>query len=82
MVLYIIVVKILDTHHCRSPLVQGGLEIPIQESLVKQYYKEPLDGKFEDVTDIVLVGHTVSPHFQQGYTCSLHPEVGKYQLHR
>ena len=68
----IVVVKILDTHHCRLPLVQGGLEIPIQvivkmdnspqnkdalfkyESLVEQYYKEPVDGKFEDVTATVL----------------------------
>ena len=24
------------------------------ESLVEQYYKEPVDGKFEDVTDMVL----------------------------
>ena len=68
----IVVVKVLDTHHRRSPLVQGGLEIPIQvivkmdyspqnkdalfkyEPLVEQYYKEPVDGKFEDVTDTVL----------------------------
>ena len=68
----IVVVKILDTHHRRSPLVQGGLEIPIQvivkmeyspqnkdalfkyESLVEQYYKEPVDGKFEDITKTVL----------------------------
>ena len=67
-----VVVKILDTHHHRSPLVPGGLEIPIQmtvkmeyssqnkdalfkyESLVEQYYKEPVDGKFDDVTDTVL----------------------------
>ena len=68
----IVVVKVIDTHHRRSPLVQGGLEIPIElivkmeyspqnkvalckyESLVEQYYKEPVDGKFEDVTDTVL----------------------------
>ena len=68
----IVVVKILDTHHRRSPLVQGGLEIPIQvtvkmeyssrnknalfkyKSLVEQYYKEPVHGKFDDVTDTVL----------------------------
>ena len=56
----IVVVKILDTHHCRLPLVQGGLEIQNKdalfkyESLVEQDYKEPVDGKFEDVTDTVL----------------------------
>ena len=68
----IVVIKVTDTHHRRSPLVQGGLEIPVQvtvkmdyspqnkdalfkyESLVEQYYKEPVDGKFEDVTDTVL----------------------------
>ena len=26
----VVTVKVLDTHHCRSPLVQGSLEIPIQ----------------------------------------------------
>ena len=26
----VVTVKVLDTHHRRSPLVQGGLEIPIQ----------------------------------------------------
>lgn len=68
----IVVVKVLDTHHRRSPLVQGGLEIPIQlivkmeyspqnkdamfkyEFLVKQCYREPVDGNFEDVTHTVL----------------------------
>ena len=68
----IVVVKVLDTHHPRSPLVQGGLEIPIQvivkidfssqnkdalfkyESLIEHYYNEPVDSKFEDVTDTVL----------------------------
>ena len=68
----VVTVKVLDTHHRRSPLVQGGLEIPIQvivkmecnsqnkdalsryEALVNQYYKEPVDGKFEDVTATIL----------------------------
>ena len=68
----IVVVKVLDTHHRRSPLVQGGLETPIElimkmeyspqnkdamfkyESLVEQHYKELVDGKFEDDTDMVL----------------------------
>ena len=68
----VVTVKVLDTHHHRLPLVQGGLEIPIQvivktecnsqnkdalsryEALVNQYYKEPIDGKFEDVTATIL----------------------------
>ena len=60
---------VMDTHHRRSPLVQGGLEIPIQvtvemdltgqcldkyETLVGDKYKEPVDGKFEDATDSIL----------------------------
>ena len=68
----VVTVKILDTHPRRSPLVRGGLEIPIQvivkmecnlqnknaltryEALVNQYYKEPVDGKFEDVIATIL----------------------------
>lgn len=68
----IVTVKILDTHHRRSPLVQGGLEIPIEvtitmeysdknqaaiskyKELVGKHYKEPVDGKFEDITATVL----------------------------
>ena len=64
--------KVVDTHHRRSPLVQGGLEIPVEvtiamdftsknevaikkcESLVKEKYKEPVQGKFEDVTAAIL----------------------------
>ena len=67
-----VAVKVLDTHHRRSPLVQGGLEIPIQvlvkmdyspqnkdailkyEAFVEQYYREPVDGTFQDVTATVL----------------------------
>lgn len=33
----IVVVKILNTHHRRSPLVQGGLEIPIQVIVKTEY---------------------------------------------
>ena len=62
----IVTVKVVDAHHRRSPLDQGGLEIPIEvtismeyqpkhkdlmakyEELVGKYYKEPVDGKFED----------------------------------
>lgn len=64
--------KILHTHYCRSPLVQGGLEISIEveakieysqknktiitkyEALVNQYYKEPVDGAFENITTTAL----------------------------
>ena len=59
--------KVLDTHHRRLPLVQGGLEIPI-ELIVKMEYRTKMpclstnlssssttkSGKFEDVTDMVL----------------------------
>ena len=56
----------------RSPIVQGGLEIPAEitvemditeenvqamkkyEALVEEYYKEPIDGKFEDATAAIL----------------------------
>ena len=55
----------------RSPLVQGGLEIPVQvtvqmpyadnnrlcldkyKALVRENYKEPVDGKFEDATNSI-----------------------------
>ena len=68
----VVTVKVIDIHHCRSPIVQGGLEIPIQvtvkmeyseknkdaltkyESLVARYYKESVDGKYEDITRNVL----------------------------
>ena len=64
--------KVVDTQHRRSPLVQGGLEIPIEvtlamecselnelhikqyESLVKEKYKEPVEGQFEDATAHIL----------------------------
>ena len=70
----IVTAKVIDTHHRRSPLVQGGLEIPIEvtltmkyslenkeamvkyEELVTEQYKEPEDGKFEDITKEVLEG--------------------------
>ena len=32
-----ITVKVLDTHHHRSLLVQGGLEIPIQDTVTMEY---------------------------------------------
>lgn len=64
--------RVTDAHHRRSPLVQGGLEIPAEitvemdiskenvqamkkyEALVEEYYKEPVDGKFEDATAAIL----------------------------
>jgi len=32
-----VAVKVLDTHHCRLLLVQGGLEIPIQVTVTIEY---------------------------------------------
>lgn len=70
----LVTAKVTETHHRRSPLLQGGLEIPIEvtvkmktspedmkamakyEELVTKYYKEPADGKFEDVTKEILEG--------------------------
>ena len=64
--------KVTNAHHRRSPLVQGGLEIPVlvtvtmelgsnnvqvmkkYEHLVNEHYKEPVNGKFDDVTASVL----------------------------
>ncbi len=57
--------RVVGVQYRRSPLVQGGLEIPIKvtmemdlternklsiekyEALVKERYKEPVEGKFE-----------------------------------
>ena len=63
-------VSVSDTHCRRSPLIQGGLEIPIQvtvkmdccrsthlnayKSLVIEKYREPVDGKFCDATPEIL----------------------------
>ena len=33
----VVTVKVLDTHPCKSPLVQGGLEIPIQVIVKMEY---------------------------------------------
>lgn len=64
--------QVMDDRHRRSPLIQGGLEIPVKvivnmdvgeknmqalqlyESLVREHYKEPVDGVFEDITASVL----------------------------
>jgi hypothetical protein len=61
--------KVVDTHYRRSPLVQGGLEIPIEvtveisnceknelaiQELVTEKYKEPVNERFEDATSTIL----------------------------
>ena len=54
---------VMNTHHRRSPLVQGGLEFPIQVTVEMDLSKknrqfldkyEPVDIKFEDATDSIL----------------------------
>ena len=65
----LVTLKVVDTHHRRSPLIQGGLEIPVlvivqmecttknnarYNDLVQKSYQEPVDGKFEDITDTIL----------------------------
>ena len=62
-------VKVIDVDYWRSPLVQGGLEIPVLVSvamdcsdsnkgnikkLANEYYKAPVNGKFEDATEAIL----------------------------
>ena len=65
-------VQVIDVDYRRSPLVQGGLEIPVLvtvamdcsdsnkdkikklEILLNEYYKEPVNGKFEDATEAIL----------------------------
>ena len=67
-----VTVRVISDNHRRSPLIQRGLEIPVEVSvtmisseknnaavakykeLVSQNYKEPVDGNFEDVTDMIL----------------------------
>ena len=59
--------KVTDVHHRRSPLVQGGLEIPVlvtitmelgskNVQLMKKYEQlvKPVNGKFDDVTASLL----------------------------
>ncbi len=61
--------KIVDVDYRRSPLIRGGLEIPVEvivkmvnncknkEAVTKyteQKYKEPVDGKYEDISATVL----------------------------
>ena len=65
-------VEVTDPKHRRSPLVQGGIEIPVKviiemehstrgreiltryKTHIRDSYKEPIDGKFDDCTREVL----------------------------
>ena len=65
-------VKVIDVDYRWSPLMQGGVEIPVLvsiamdcsdsnkgnikklEILLNEYYKEPVNGKFEDATEAIL----------------------------
>ena len=67
-----VTVRICDINYRRSPLIQGGLEIPVEvtvcmpfnpknkaaldrfESLLAELYKEPANGKHEDITATIL----------------------------
>ena len=67
-----VTVRVHDVNYQRSPLIQGGLEIPVEvtismpfgqknkaaldkyEQLLAEQYKEPENGKYEDVTASVL----------------------------
>ena len=67
-----VTVRVCDINYRRSPLIQGGLEIPVEvtvcmpfnpnnkaaldkfESLLAELYKEPVNGKHEDVTATIL----------------------------
>ena len=62
--------QVIDNRHRCSPLIQGGLEIPIKvvvdidadekamqalqlyETLVREHYKEPIDGEFECLHEV------------------------------
>ena len=47
-----VTVKVMDAHHHRSPLVQGGLEIPIQVAVTMEYSTQNNDTMDEPmVTD-------------------------------
>ena len=65
-------VTVRDINYRRSPLIQGGLEIPVEvticmpfnpsnrialdkfELLLAEQYKEPENGKHEDITATIL----------------------------
>ena len=67
-----VTVRVCDINYRRSPLIQGGLEIPVEvtvcmpfnpknkaaldrfESLLAEQYKEPVNGKYEDVAATIL----------------------------
>ena len=68
----IVKVEVIDPQHRRSPLLQGGLEIPVKviiemehstrgheilarfQTHIRDNYKEPTDGKFDDCTSKIL----------------------------
>ncbi len=47
----IVTVKVVDTHYRRSPLVQGGLEIPIEVTISMEYQPKHKDlmAKYEEL---------------------------------
>ena len=67
-----VTVTVCDINYRRSPLIQGGLEIPVEiticmpfsrnnktaldkfELLLAEQYKEPENGKHEDITATIL----------------------------
>ena len=65
-----VTVKVTDTKYRRSPLIQGGLEIPVEvqmenssenqkalgkyKTLIAENYHEPVNGKFVDTTPDIL----------------------------
>ena len=64
-----VMIKVVDVRQRRSPLIQGGLEIPVEvplkchfplpqashrKILVNEHYEEPVDGVFKDYTSTVL----------------------------
>ena len=66
-----VLVRVVDVNHRRSPLVQGGLEIPIEVSILMPHSdvykhaletyatlisKESVNGRFADVAANILVG--------------------------
>ena len=63
-------VKVSDTKYRRSPLIQGGIEIPVEvqmenssenqqalskyKTLIAENYQEPVDGKYVDASPDIL----------------------------
>ena len=67
-----VTINVTNVNHWRSPLIQGGLELPVEvtvtmentekneititkyRDLVTYSYREPVNGRFEDVPDTIL----------------------------